>query len=98
MDNVIPQTIDFRQKTDLIINLYRLYHVDHNLDYRYVADILMSSLIDNDIQRFENKLYENIIKNNLNRLGVTNGISRLILIDLFSDKFLKGENVELLNL
>jgi hypothetical protein len=98
MNNIIPQTIDFRLKTDLFINLYRLYHIDNSLDYRVIAEDMMKTFINEDMELFENKLYENIIRGNPDSFGTSSGMSRLILLNIFNDKILRGENIELLNL
>jgi hypothetical protein len=97
MDNIVLQAIDFKQKTNLIIHLHRLYHLDNSLDYRATAKEIMNSLIDDDLQLFENKIYKNIIRSNIFGYGIGSGLSRLILLHLFHDKILQGENVELLN-
>jgi hypothetical protein len=98
MDNIILPTIDFKQKTELIVNLYRLYNMDNNLDYRLVVENMIDSLFDEDRQSFENKLYDNILKDNPYGFGIDSGIGRLILLHVFNDKILQGENVEPLSL
>jgi hypothetical protein len=98
MDNIIMQKIDFRQKTDLLICLYQLYHVDNSLDYREMADELLNSIKDRNGQMFENKLYEQVFSDNSCCLGIDAGICRLILLDLFNDRILCGKEAELLNI
>jgi hypothetical protein len=98
MDNIVIQAVDFKQKTDLIVNLYRLYHADSSLDYRAEAENMMSTLIDEEEQSFENKLCNIIVEGNVFGFGTGCGLCRLILLDIFKDKILQGENVELLTL
>jgi hypothetical protein len=98
MNNLIPEAINFRLKTDLFINLYRLYHIDNSLDYRVMAEEMMKTFTYEDKQLFENELYENIIGGNPDSFGISKGMSRLFLLNLFNDKILHGENVELLNI
>jgi hypothetical protein len=98
MNNIIPEAINFRLKTDLFINLYRLYHTENSLDYRVMAEEMMNTLTGDDMQLFENKLHENIIRGNPDSFGISSGMSRLIFLNIFNDKILQGENVELLNL
>jgi hypothetical protein len=98
MNNVVLEAIDFKQKTDLIVNLHRLYHTDNSLDYRASAENMMNTFIDEDEQSFEKKLYNIIVEGNVFGFGTGNGLCRLILLDIFRDKILQGENVELLSL
>jgi hypothetical protein len=98
MDNINMQKIDFRQKTDLLIYLYQLYYADNFLDYRAMADELLNSIKERNEQMFENKLYEQIFRDNPYCLGINSGICRLILLDLFNDRILRGEDAGLLNI
>jgi hypothetical protein len=101
MKNILIPTLDFRQKTDLIFNIFRLYGVDQKLDFRGCADNILKTIIDDDTAILEKNIYNNIFRNPQESIGIGTGISRLILLAIYLSEIRTGnlsENiVELFN-
>ncbi|GHV41028.1 hypothetical protein FACS1894179_08510 [Bacteroidia bacterium] len=90
MKNILIPTLDFRQKTDLIFNIFRLYRLDHKLDFRDSADNILKTIIDDDTAILEEKIYNNIFKKPEDSIGIGTGISRLILLVIYLNEIRTG--------
>ncbi|MDR1503607.1 MAG: hypothetical protein LBT43_14265 [Prevotella sp.] len=101
MENIVIPSLDFRQKTDLIFNIYRLYAIDDMLDYSYVANKIFETIMDEDVCALEQKVYLNIFKNPTYTIDISSGISRLVLLNIYWERirqgYFPGNIVELFN-
>ncbi|MDR3118608.1 MAG: hypothetical protein LBU44_04210 [Mediterranea sp.] len=86
MRNIVIPAFDFRKKTNLIFSLYKLYALNHALDYREMANSLFDTLTDEDSIAFEEKIYNNIFRMPAFSIGIREGISRLALLFIYRDQ------------
>lgn len=90
MQNTIISSLNFRQKTDLIFYIYKIFHINHALDYRTIANSIVETLRDKNIDKFEKKIYNNIFKNSPYEISIEMGISRLILLNIYWEQIQMG--------
>lgn len=90
MQNVVIPTLSYRDKTNLVLNLYKLDTWDNIADYRAIADEIFGTLIDKDLVVLEEKMRNALFINNKFSSGIYGGISRLILLCIYYEEFKKG--------
>ncbi len=90
--NVCVPALHFRQKTDLALNIYRLYGLNSELDFRNRADDMLRTVIDDDMAVLEQKLYNHIVRSSKNNtgIGIAAGVSRLVLMAVYWDEIRAG--------
>lgn len=101
LDNILIPALTFRQKTDLAFWIYKLYNLNNALDYREVVDHMIKTFTDDNLDKLEKKIYNNVFKKSSYAMGIGTGVSRLILLDIYWQQIQEGnfpENlVQLLN-
>lgn len=101
MNDIIIATLDFKQKVDLVFNIYKLYHLDHKNDYRHIANQILEMIIDKDTYKLEKKLYTNLYNKPKECISLSSGLSRLLLLSIYWSDIYEGtvplQLIELLN-
>lgn len=97
LEDVVIGCLDFKDKIDLIYDIYRLYALNKKYDYREFA-VKIQKTLTNDDAKIQEKIFLNAFScNRESMFGLGMGLSRILLLNMCWEYICKGVFLEKIN-
>jgi hypothetical protein len=90
IDNLMPSTLNLRQRIDMILALYQLYIFNKKTDYKVAAHKLAQTLTDDNMNVFEQKATGFIYDGKQMNMGLGFGFCRLLMLHIYWDQICRN--------